>query len=167
MDGDGSIMVNHWRKRSLQFRFVIKLKNTPANVLMLQTLRKNLSVGNVKIDSKKEFVLWVENHTSKMGKLLEILEIYPPLTSRLTLQLAFFKKMLLSKNIDVYFESRRNKYESRSAVIDHLKNLSVHTLPYFGRWLCGFIEAEGCFTTRQNSSGWGSFSIAQNNDLYL
>jgi hypothetical protein len=32
MDGDGSIQVNHWRNKVLQFRFVIKLKNTQANV---------------------------------------------------------------------------------------------------------------------------------------
>lgn len=39
MDGEksGSIQVNHWKKRVLQFRFVIKLKNTPANLHMLQT----------------------------------------------------------------------------------------------------------------------------------
>jgi hypothetical protein len=28
MDGDGSIQVNHWRSRYLQYRLVIKLKNT-------------------------------------------------------------------------------------------------------------------------------------------
>ena len=70
MDGDGSIIVNHWRKCILQYRFVIKLKNTPANVYMLQTLSKKLSIGHVVIDSKKQFVLWVENHKGKMGKLL-------------------------------------------------------------------------------------------------
>jgi hypothetical protein len=32
MDGDGSIQVNHWRNKVLQFRFIIKLKNKPANV---------------------------------------------------------------------------------------------------------------------------------------
>jgi hypothetical protein len=35
MDGDGSILVNHWRNKYLQFRFVIQLKNTTANVDML------------------------------------------------------------------------------------------------------------------------------------
>lgn len=38
----------------------------------------------------------------------------------------------------------------------------LNTLPYFGRWLSGFIEAEGCFCLRKNLNR--SFSIAQNND---
>lgn len=56
MDGDGSIQVNHWRKKHLQFRFVIKLKNTPANVQMLTSLKNRLLVGYVKVCSKKTFV---------------------------------------------------------------------------------------------------------------
>ena len=34
MDGEGSIQVNHWRHKNLQYRLVIKLKNTPANARM-------------------------------------------------------------------------------------------------------------------------------------
>jgi cytochrome c oxidase subunit 1 len=37
MDGDGSIQVNHWNHKYLQFRLVIKLKNTKANYNMLIT----------------------------------------------------------------------------------------------------------------------------------
>ena len=29
IDGDGSIQVNHWKKKSLQYRLVIKLKHEP------------------------------------------------------------------------------------------------------------------------------------------
>jgi hypothetical protein len=36
---------------------------------------------------------------------------------------------------------------------------------YFNEWLSGFIEAEGCFSIRQNNSH--SFSIGQNDDKYL
>lgn len=35
MDGDGSIQVNHWRKITLQYRLVIKLRHCSENVEML------------------------------------------------------------------------------------------------------------------------------------
>jgi hypothetical protein len=35
MDGDGSIQVNHWRKKALQYRLVIKLRHCSENVEML------------------------------------------------------------------------------------------------------------------------------------
>lgn len=42
MDGDGSIQVNHWRKQSLQFRLVIKLKYDPENVKMLSLIQTHV-----------------------------------------------------------------------------------------------------------------------------
>jgi hypothetical protein len=40
MDGDGSIQVNHWRSKSLQFRLVIKLSNLKSNYNMLIRISK-------------------------------------------------------------------------------------------------------------------------------
>lgn len=57
MDGDGSIQVNHWRKKSLQYRFIIKLSFTPQNVNMLNLI-KNVIGGNIRYD-KFNFVIWV------------------------------------------------------------------------------------------------------------
>lgn len=82
MDGDGSIQVNHWRSRILQFRFVLKLKNTERNHQMLLKIQKRLGIGNVVVEKKGNFVLWVENDQRKMFKILNIFEQYPPLTSR-------------------------------------------------------------------------------------
>jgi len=56
-----------------------------------------------------------------MPQLLKILEKYPPLTSRLTLQLLFFQKMFFNKDIDLYFQSRDLKYEYRDFVQKQLK----------------------------------------------
>ena len=36
IDGDGSLQVNHWKKKSLQFRAVIKLKYTYLNIYKTQ-----------------------------------------------------------------------------------------------------------------------------------
>ena len=164
MDGDGSIIVNHWRGKVQQFRFVIKLKNTRANVEMLRILQRELGIGNVRISRDGNWVLWVENLKSNMPKQLRILEKYPPLTTRLTMQAAFFKEMLYSNNVQNYLETRDAKYNNREMRQRQFNKMDITTLPYFGRWLSGFIEAEGCFSVRK--MGTFSFSIGQKYDFY-
>jgi hypothetical protein len=51
MDGDGSIQVNHWRKKSLQYRLVIKLSNLTNNYNMLIKIAKVVG-GSVRITGK-------------------------------------------------------------------------------------------------------------------
>jgi hypothetical protein len=53
MDGDGSIQVNHWRKKSLQYRLVIKLKNIKSNYTMLIEIAKVIG-GTVRIVGKED-----------------------------------------------------------------------------------------------------------------
>ena len=72
MDGDGSIQINHWRKKNLQFRLVIKLKNCPENLLMFNLICKFIG-GTVKIVNNKGFIIWVVN--SKKS-ILEIIKIF-------------------------------------------------------------------------------------------
>ena len=62
MDGDGSIQVNHWRHKILQYRLVIKLSYTPSNKVMLQQIAAEIG-GRVTIVSNKKgaketFILW-------------------------------------------------------------------------------------------------------------
>ena len=38
MDGDGSIQINHWRKKYIQYRFIIKLKYCLENIKMLKLI---------------------------------------------------------------------------------------------------------------------------------
>jgi hypothetical protein len=56
MDGDGSIQVNHWRMRNLQYRLVIKLKYTDLNKSMLIEIAKCLQ-GTVRINGKTNEVI--------------------------------------------------------------------------------------------------------------
>src|SRR5579871_5776796 len=42
MDGDGSIQVNHWRKKSLQYRLVIKLRYCIENMNMLNIIKDSI-----------------------------------------------------------------------------------------------------------------------------
>jgi hypothetical protein len=70
---------------------------------MFRFLQKELGIGNVHVSKDGNWVLWVENFKQNMPKLLRILEKYPPLTTRLTMQIIFFKEMLHSNNVQNYF----------------------------------------------------------------
>lgn len=167
IDGDGSIQVNHWRKKNLQFRFVIKLANTEANVEMLTLLQKKLNIGNITIQKNKKFVIWVENHQQKIHKILKILKEFPPLTSRLQCQLSFFENHFQRQNVDDYLKTRHLKYQKQSQIYSAITLINISEISYFPQWLSGFIEAEGCFTTRLPSSQNASFSIYQKGDFFL
>jgi hypothetical protein len=52
MDGTGSIQINHWRERNLQYRLVIKLKSTEANEQMLLLLTTAVG-GSVRTEKKE------------------------------------------------------------------------------------------------------------------
>lgn len=183
MDGDGSIQVNHWRQKNLQFRMVIKLKYTQLNINMLYLLTSVPYIkGTVRIDKKKEFVVWVVDEKNQIKFIVKnIFEIYPPLTSRLHLQLQFLIFCLnLAPEVgtptdrgimETYFTERQRKFINQQEYIESQGSKPPITSDssdhYFSPWLSGFIEAEGCFTLRTNSSKNCSFIIAQNNDNYL
>ncbi len=64
LDADGSVQVNHWRKKGLQFRLVIKLKYLEPNKRMLEFLAKKVAIGivrivNVRKNPGSKFVVWV------------------------------------------------------------------------------------------------------------
>ena len=159
MDGDGSIQVNHWRYKTLQYRLVIKLKYCSENIKMLNLIKTYIG-GNVKVIGNNKFIIWVENDRKQINKIIKIFKNYPPLTSRLRSQLKFLLECFKENNIEWYLNTRNKKYLN----IDNL-NLNIDN-SYFNEWLSGFIEAEGCFSIRNNSNIY-SFSIGQNNDKYI
>ena len=160
MDGDGSIQVNHWRKQSLQYRLVIKLSNLKSNYNMLVEVAKVVG-GTVRITGKQADVIWVVNKKEEIMELIQILDTYPPLTSKKICQLAFLKTCLTETSVEKYLFTRDTKFKEQSAIIN--ANCKVPT--YFKAWLSGFIEAEGCFSIRKTNAH--SFSIGQNDDVYL
>lgn len=164
IDGDGSIQVNHWRRKTLQFRLVIKLKYHPSNVKMLKNMAKVVG-GYVRITEKGKWVIWVANSKKDIENIKKIFEKYPLLTSRKKCQLDFLNKCLSGLSMDDYFKERENKYVNQNDYINNEKNKSLQTLNYFVGWLSGFIEAEGCFSERK--TGARSFSIGQKFDRYL
>ena len=163
MDGDGSIQVNHWRMKSLQYRLVIKLSNLLPNYDMLLKIANNIG-GVVRIVNNKKEVIWVVNKKQTILEIINIFIIYPPLTSRLTCQLEFLKSCLLNNSVKIYLDKRNLKYDNQLQVIEQFKIKNI-VYSYFPSWLSGFIEAEGCFSVRVNKNH--SFSIGQNDDNYL
>ena len=163
MDGDGSIQVNHWRNKSLQFRLVIKLSNLTTNYNMLIKIAKVIG-GSVLITGKGKEVIWVVNKKETIQRIIKIFDVYPPLTSRKICQLEFLKICLKNSSVKDYLNKRKLKYNNQLYII---KQFSINNaIPsYYSGWLSGFIEAEGCFSIRVNQNH--SFSIGQNEDFYL
>jgi hypothetical protein len=125
LDGDGSIQVNHWRKRSLLYRIVIKLPNNVENVNMFCQIQQNLG-GRVKFD--KEFVFWVENYKKNICKLFDILIRMPPQTTRRLRQLQFaLLCMVRGDDVIWYLDNRNLKYSdclySKQSILS-LENLT-------------------------------------------
>jgi LAGLIDADG endonuclease len=166
MDGDGSIQVNHWRKKSLQYRLIIKLMNLPSNYNMLVNIAKVIG-GNVRITGKDTDVIWVVNNKDTIKDIIKIFDLYPPLTSTKICQLEFLKSCFTENSVHYYLSSRNFKYINKASIIQSFENNlnAIIYLPYFKVWLSGFIEAEGCFSIRK--SNVNSFSIGQKDDLYL
>ena len=172
IDGDGSLQVNHWKKKSLQFRAVIKLKYTYLNWLMLNHLSKTFQWGTVNITQTKRsfFVVWAIHDTKQLKELCLLLNIYPPLHAGRLLQFLFLKKYLFQDNykykkIQYYFWFRDFKYCNLNDIIACKSSQNLGKVPYFNAWLAGFIEAEGCFCIRENKNL--SFSIGQKDCDYL
>ena len=125
--------------------------------------------GSVRITGKGKDVIWVVNRKETIKEIIQIFDTYPLLTSKKRCQLEFLKTCLLDNSVDWYLSNRNSKYINQPAILKSdpfgLERNSF-TLPnYFKGWLSGFIEAEGCFSIRKNNNH--SFSIGQNDDLYL
>ena len=169
LDGDGSIQCNHWRKKTLQYRFSIKLKEDPKNLEMLQLISRKIggTVRPVKT-LKGPQILWVEDHQRRIWKLTEILHKYPPLTSRVQCQWQFLEECRERKSVSWLLEHRPDKYQNQHFYIREACKKGagfLSQLHYWPLWCSGFIEAEGCFSLREGGSP--SFSIGQKSDKFL
>lgn len=170
MEGEGSIQVNHWRRKILQYRFVIKLKYTEANFYMLKLIQSKIG-GIVRTVKEKGTgileVVWVANDSKHIIFLAEIFKKYPPLTTRMFCQLGFLNTCLQhGLSIEEYFIKRETKLVLRTELAKIRDNQNIELPGHFNIWLSGFTEAGGCFSIRQQLSH--SYSIGQKNrSLYF
>jgi len=164
IDGDGSIQVNHWRNKYLQYRIIIKLKFTNNNEILLNKISKVIG-GYVRITNNGKFIIWVVNDRQEIIRIIKIFNKYPLLTSRKICQLDFLKECLNHNNVDIYLNTRNFKYSKQSIIIKSNPLKHISNSNYFKIWLSGFTEAEGCFSLRKNNNN--SFSISQKYDRYI
>lgn len=164
IDGDGSLQVNQWRRRGLQYRLVVKLADKPGNFHMLNLLATAFGGTVRSLTSEIGTLAWViDNSYVIRHSIIPLLTEYPPLTTRIRLQLAFVIKALNGMSMTEYFHTINNKYDAR---VDISPLFTPDCIPtYFAGWLAGFIEAEGSFSYRV--AGNYTFSIAQLHDEYL
>lgn len=162
MEGDGSFQVNPWKYKYLQYRLVIKLKHTEANEDMLHIIAKTIG-GSCRVD--KDFVIWVMNNKTNIVNTLKIFETYPPLTIKAMCGIKFMLKCLEENNMEKYLATRENKYAEQANLIATKSNINFEYPNYWGPWLAGFTEAEGCWCIRE--SGSPSYSIAQKYEVVI
>nr|YP_492637.1 endonuclease ai4 [Dictyostelium citrinum]Q2LCQ5.1 RecName: Full=Probable intron-encoded endonuclease aI3; AltName: Full=Cox1/2 intron3 ORF [Dictyostelium citrinum]ABC60388.1 endonuclease ai4 [Dictyostelium citrinum] len=164
LEGSGSIQVNHWKKKNLQFRLEIKLKNCNENFLMFKDIQKAIG-GYIRFETSKkkerDQVVWIVDQKTEIERIIKIFDQYALLTKQKQDQLNFLKENLQRQDVNWYLKERDNKYKVRVAHPDY----KIKDITYFNEWLSGFVEAEGCFCIR--TSTYHSFSISQKYEKVL
>jgi hypothetical protein len=165
LEGNGSIQVNSWKKTSLQFRIIIKLKDNLENYKMCVKLRDTLGIMNLHI--RHGYVILVEDHKKKLPKIMQIIENNGLLTTHKQKQYILFRYCFYSNiTFSEYFWIKQNfdnwlqQPQNKSLDILNIEPNVIIKKSYFPDWLSGFVEAEGCFYMNRTCV----FSIAHKNE---
>ena len=162
LEGDGSIQVNQWKQRILQYRIIIKLKQTPHNYKLCQLIAHHTQLFNLHV--RYGYVLLVQDHQAKLHKLIKVLDQYGFLSQKMQTDYAFFKYCLTHQpTMSEYKYLKQNKHLLGEPIQRSVQTLTQ--LSWIHWWIVGFIEAEGCFCVRTN--GRISFSVGQKNEKIL
>lgn len=143
MDGAGTLQVNILRKKGIEYRLVLKLKYHEKNIDMLSIIENKF--GGKLTFLRKDYVFWIVDNRNDLINIIEIFSSYPPLTFKLTRQLAFMKTMMINPDLNKYFSERDLKYNNYSSV-------NINDITNNKEWLSGFIEAKGCFKIRKKNN---------------
>ena len=74
-----------------------------------------------------QFVQWTINDANVITtKILPLFTLFPPLTTRMTLQVAFLIKALSGMTIDEYLLTRGNKYAARKLMTPLFTTLPLY-----------------------------------------
>ena len=116
--------------------------------------------------SHKKMLYGLKITKKKICEIISHFQKYPPLTSRLFFQLQFLKECMKKQDINWYLQNRNKKYENIVKPPTLLLKSKNGYERYKG-WISGFIEAKGCFTCRNGSFKFKSFSISQKGEPVL
>lgn len=164
LEGDGSIQVNQWKQRILQFRIVIKLKMTPMNyhmcVLLNTSLEKLFGIPYFNIHIRKGNILLIQDDQTKLKRIVSYLDTFPFLTLKMQQRYHLFKYCL-------FHTITMSEYKYLKKHMDMVPGFKKKPMPslqasWLQWWIVGFVEAEGCFCIRKNKRL--SFSIGQKDE---
>ena len=164
LEGDGSISLG--RRGTISHPvFRIDLTYNIENYSMLELLSKSIGGKIYYINNKRgnDQIAWKAVSQKDVKNILNILERYPLLTSRKICQLEHLKQCMIDRSWNLHLQTRDSKYLNQQKLIKHY-NQSFEIPEYFGPWLSGFVEAEGCFRFTTN---YVSLEISQNHDWYI
>ena len=162
--GDGSFQINPWKKKYLQYRVIIKLKDHPENILMLQNIRTQYKIGTINITSG--FVIWAINDKKQVRSFLSLIYNNKLLNLKVKTKTKVLQMIYAIDNNISYNEYQYLKKLTIWPFQIQTDDSIVYTFDNNWKyWLAGFIEAEGCFSIRRN--GNQSFSIAQKDDKII
>lgn len=133
LEGDGSIQVNHWRQRSLQYRVLIKLKNDSLglNAKMLRTLRDQVQLGRLYV--RADYILWQIQDRDEICKWLDLLAPYGHVILKFRRRLDYLQHCLFG-NV-TYAELLALRSDLVSAFpMEPLDYSKVVTSSWFGWW---------------------------------
>ena len=154
-----SIQVNHWKKRSLQYRVLVKLKHTEANYSMMMRLRQAL--GFMTVHVRNHQVLLIENDQGRLKRFISLIQRHGLILDHRRKQYVFFH-YCFTQRVNYSEYAKIKQYGDHWKGFESCQHLCPDiSKPQFESWLCGFTEAEGCFCIRTN--GTLSFSLSQKN----
>ena len=140
---------------------------------MLRIL-KGVIGGRVVIERDENYVTWYLTNKGDIGKIMEILNKYPFISTRKRCQLRFAKRFIGEKvemKKEEFLKLRGEMYKDQEKMEKWEEGRIVSELIYFPGWLSGFIEAEGHFklALKKNKKSIHSsqFVIGQNKEIHI
>lgn len=162
IEGDGWFSIT---KNGKYLQYEIGIELHIRDIKLLYKIKSMLNRGVVVIHKDKQGnpikrIYRIRNKEQLKIIILPIFNKYPMLSTK---QKDFLRLQdnLLSGVVD---RLDLKSYTRPEEIISLERRKELSSLPYFGRWLIGFIEREGCFSIYQaanHPSNIGSFEISQ------